>query len=75
MEQVKKYYDYLIKQQELCIKWINEALEKKQNIKTLNARYEIITSYLDSYKYYFKDYLSLEEENNFNSNEIEELEF
>lgn len=56
-EQVKKYYDYLIKQRELCIKWINESLEKKQNIKTLNSRYEFISSCIDSFKYYFKDYL------------------
>lgn len=60
-EQVKKYYDYLIKQQELCIKWINESLEKKQNIKTLNSRYEFITNCIDSFKYYFKDYLPVNE--------------
>jgi len=56
-EQVRRYYDYLIKQQELCVRWINESLEKRQNIKTLNSRYEFITSCIDSFKYYFKDYL------------------
>ena len=56
-EQVKRYYDYLVKQQELCVRWINEALEKRQNIKTLNSRYEFITSCIDSFKYYFRDYL------------------
>lgn len=64
-EQVKKYYDYLLKQKELHKQWINEALEQDKSVTSLNSKLEYIKGSIDMFKYTFKEYLidtSIEDE-------------
>lgn len=59
-EQVKKYYDYLLRQKELHKQWINEALNQDKNVTSLNSKLEYIKGTIDVFEYTFKDYLDTE---------------
>lgn len=64
-EQVKRYYDYLVRQKDLHARWIVEGIENNKSITSLNSKFEYIKGNIEVYKNIFKEYLvdtSLEDE-------------